>query len=137
VRDRRFPGLAKWFNSQVRSGRVLVCDLIRLELIRLTPNHERAVQVAGRLAAFDAVPMPESLWSRTRDVQLSMAESGDHRRVPPPDLLIAAAAELANVPILHYDRDYERIAAITGQEHVWFVPQGAVAADPPGTKPAA
>ena len=55
-----------------------------------------------------------------------MAVSGDHRRVPPPDLLIAAAAELANVPIVHYDRDYECIAAITDQEHAWFVQDGPV-----------
>jgi predicted nucleic acid-binding protein len=115
---------------------VLVCDLVRLELVRLTPNQERAVELGRRLAAFDTVPMPESLWERARDVQLSMSESGNHRRVPPADLLIAAAAELANVSIVHYDRDYERIAAITGQEHAWFVPDGALAADPPDRNPA-
>jgi predicted nucleic acid-binding protein len=134
VRDRRFPALAEWFNAEVRAGRVLVCDLVRLELVRLTPNQARANELAQRLAAFDAVPMPESLWSRAREVQLSMAASGDHRRVPPPDLVIAAAAELASVPIAHYDRDYERIAAITDQAHVWFVQDGALAADAPGTQ---
>lgn len=119
ARDRRFPGLADWFNSEVRSGRVLVCDLVILELVRLTPNHGRARELATRLAAFDMLSMPQSLWSRAREVQLSMAASGDHRRVPPPDLLIAATAELANVPLVHYDRDYERITAITDQEHAW------------------
>jgi predicted nucleic acid-binding protein len=133
VRDRRFPALAEWFNTEVRAGRVLVCDLVRLELIRLAPNHDRAGELARRLAAFDAVPMPESLWSRAREVQLSMAASGHHRRVPPPDLLIAAAAERAGVPVVHYNRDYERIAANTQQAHAWFVPDGALAADAPGT----
>jgi hypothetical protein len=61
--------------------------------------------------------------------------SGDHRRVPPADLLIAAAAELASVPIVHYDRDYERIAAITDQEHAWFVQDGVLARDAPSTHP--
>ncbi len=135
VRDRRFPALAEWFNTEVRAGRVLVCDLVRLELVRLTPNQARANELARRLAAFDSVPMPESGWSRAREVQLSMAASGDHRRVPPPDLLIAAAAELANVPVVHYDRDYERIAAITDQEHAWFVQDGALAAGAADTKP--
>ena len=55
-----------------------------------------------------------------------LAAAGDHRRVPPPDLLIAGAAELANVPLVHYDRDYERIAAVTAQAHSWFVPDGAL-----------
>lgn len=126
ARDRRFPGLADWFNGEVRSGHVLVCDLIVLELVRLAPNEERAHELSTRLAAFEALPMPQSLWSRAREVQLSMAANGDHRRVPPPDLLIAVTAELAKVPLIHHDRDYERIAAVTAQEHFWFVPDGAL-----------
>lgn len=106
---------------------MLICDLVMLELIRLTPNERRARELGARLAAFDAIPMPQSLWGRAREVQLSMAASGDHRRVPPPDLLIAAAAELAKVPLIHYDRDYERIAFVTDQEHAWFVPDGGLA----------
>lgn len=129
VRDKRFPSLAEWFNAEVRAGRVLVCELVRLELIRLAPNQERAGELAKRLAAFDAVPMPESVWNRAREVQLAMAPSGDHRRVPPTDLLLAAVAELARVPVVHYDRDYERVAAVTNQEHVWFVDDGTLAAD--------
>lgn len=109
---------------------MLVCDLIVLELVRLAPNEERARELSRRLAAFEALPMPQSLWSRAREVQLSMAASGDHRRVPSPDLLIAVTAELANAPLIHYDRDYERIAAVTAQEHVWFVPDGALAEEP-------
>lgn len=130
ARDRRFPELAEWFNTEVRSGRVLVCDLVMLELVRLAPNQERARELSTRLGAFETLSMPESLWSRARDVQLSMAASGDHRRVPPADLLIAAAAERANVPLVHYDRDYERIAAVTRQEHVWFVSHGALVESP-------
>ncbi len=56
-----------------------------------------------------------------------MALSGDHRRVPPADLVIAITAELADVPLVHYDRDYERIANITKQQHSWFVPDGTLA----------
>jgi len=129
ARDRRFPDLAEWFNTEVRSGRVLVCDLVIVELVRLAPNDERAQELATRLAAFETVPMPQSLWSRAREVQLAMAASGDHRRVPPPDILIAATAELASVPLVHYDRDYDRIAAVTAQEHSWFVPDGSLVED--------
>jgi predicted nucleic acid-binding protein len=108
---------------------VLVCDLVIVELVRLAPNDERAQELATRLAAFETVPMPQSLWSRAREVQLAMAASGDHRRVPPPDILIAATAELASVPLVHYDRDYDRIAAVTAQEHSWFVPDGSLVED--------
>jgi len=126
ARDRRFPQLAEWFNHQVAEGRVLVCDLVVLELTRLAPNERRAHEVVERLAAFESVSMPAELWSRVRETQLSLAPAGDHRRVPPADLLLAAAAEQAGVPLLHYDRDYERIAAVTGLEHQWFVPDGTL-----------
>jgi predicted nucleic acid-binding protein len=43
-----------------------------------------------------------------------------------PDLLIAAAAEATGVAVLHYDEDYERIAAITGQPTRWLAPAGSL-----------
>jgi hypothetical protein len=106
---------------------VLVADLVVLELVRLAPNESRAVQVAERLSAFDALAMPETLWSRARLLQLLLAGDGDHRRVPPANLLLAAAAEAADVPLVHYDRDYERIAAVSGLRHRWLVADGALA----------
>jgi predicted nucleic acid-binding protein len=125
-RDRRVPHLATWFNAHARAGRVLVCDLVVLELLRLTPNQARAQALATRLEAFPSVPMPEKLWARARDVQLALAAKGDRRRVPPADLLIGAAAEIAGVPLVHYDRDYERIAAVSELEHGWLVPDGTL-----------
>lgn len=127
VRDSRFPHLAEWFNGEVAAGRVLVCDLVVLELTRLAANEKRARETAERLDAFRAVPMPSALWGRAREVQLLLASKGDHRRVPPADLLLAAAAEDANVPLVHYDRDYERIATVADLEHRWFVEDGALA----------
>jgi predicted nucleic acid-binding protein len=127
ARDRRFPQLATWFNSQVRAGRVLVCDLVILELVRLAPNEVRAREVAERLDTFESIAMPAALWSRARKLQIAMAADGDHRRVPPVDLLIGCAAENAGVPIVHYDRDYERLAKVSSLEHHWLMPDGALA----------
>ncbi len=127
ARDRRFPQLASWFNAQVATGRVLVCDLVILELIRLAPNETRAREVANRLGAFQSVPMPTTIWSRARQLQISLAAGGAHRRVPPVDLLIGCAAEAAEVPLIHYDRDYERIASVSGLDHRWLLPDGALA----------
>jgi predicted nucleic acid-binding protein len=127
VRDRRFPELAIWFNAAVEAGLVLVCDLVLLELTRLAPNEARAREVADRLAAFESIPMPAELWGRARRTQLALAVSGEHRRVPPADLLLAGAAEEAGVALVHYDRDYERIAAVAGLRHRWLAPDGALA----------
>lgn len=126
VRDRRFPHLAEWFNEQVAAGRVLICDLVVLELTRLAPNEARAREVAERLDVFESVPMPAALWRRAREVQLLLAAEADHRRVPPADLLFAVAAEQAGVALVHYDRDYERIAAVSSLRHAWFVADGSL-----------
>jgi predicted nucleic acid-binding protein len=127
VRDRRFPELATWFNAAVEAGLVLVCDLVILELTRLAPNEARAREVADRLAVFESIPMPTELWANARKTQLALAGSGDHRRVPPADLLLAGAAEEAGVTLVHYDRDYERIAAVAELRHQWLAPDGALA----------
>lgn len=48
-------------------------------------------------------------------VQMALAERGQHRAASIPDLLIAATAEVAQLTVLHLDKDFELIADVTGQ----------------------
>lgn len=48
------------------------------------------------------------------------------RAVGIPDLLIAAVARRHGVTVLHYDRDFELVATVTGQPTEWVVPSGSV-----------
>jgi len=52
---------------------------------------------------------------RAIEVQMALADQGTHRAPGIPDLLIAAVAERADLTVLHLDKDFELIAAITGQ----------------------
>jgi predicted nucleic acid-binding protein len=52
---------------------------------------------------------------RAVDVLALLADRGQHRAPSLPDLLIAATAELAGLTVLHLGRDFDMIAAITGQ----------------------
>ena len=52
---------------------------------------------------------------RAGEVQLLRAGQGQHRAPAVPDLIIAAAADLAGLTMLHLDKDCELIAGITGQ----------------------
>ena len=49
-----------------------------------------------------------------------------HRAVGVIDLLTAACAEHYGATVLHYDRDFDHVAAITGQPVRWVVPAGTV-----------
>ena len=52
---------------------------------------------------------------RALELQFALAERGHHRAPSVPDLLIAATAELAELTVLHIDKDFDLIAEITDQ----------------------
>jgi predicted nucleic acid-binding protein len=60
------------------------------------------------------------------DVQAMLARKSQHRGVGPGDLLIAACAEVHGATVLHYDRDFDVIAEVTGQPSLWVAPPGSV-----------
>ena len=53
--------------------------------------------------------------ARAIEIQMLLADRGQHRAPSIPDLLIAATAELAKLTVLHADKDFDLIAAITNQ----------------------
>jgi predicted nucleic acid-binding protein len=56
-------------------------------------------------------------------VQAELARRGQHR-TSIPDVIIAATAAEHELTILHYDSDYERLAAVTEAHHEWIIPRG-------------
>lgn len=52
---------------------------------------------------------------RAVEVQVALAERGQHRSAAISNLLIAATAELAELTVVHNDEGFELIADITGQ----------------------
>ncbi len=79
-----------------------------------------------RKELYVVLPISEVIADRARDVQVRMAARGHHRAAGVVDLLSAAVAEDHGAVILHYDADFEHIAATTGQPHQWIVPRGTL-----------
>ena len=52
---------------------------------------------------------------RAFEVQMMLADRGQHRAPSIPDLLIAATAEKLGLTVLAVDKDFDLIADITGQ----------------------
>ncbi len=126
VRDRRFPELRPWFDEQVRAGRIAVCAPIVMELVRGAPSPSAAVRSAERLAVLRRIECGDEAWARAETLQLALSREGDHRRTPVTDLVIAAACELSETPVLHYDADFERIARVGALDQRWLAPRGAL-----------
>ncbi|MGH2914492.1 MAG: PIN domain-containing protein [Solirubrobacteraceae bacterium] len=116
------------FDATVVEGQIATCAMVRLELLYSTRNAGEFARLRADLAALVDLPIAQPQWDRAVQVYDSLAQQGGmhHRSVKHPDLLIAAAAEAAEVEILHYDEDYDRIAAITGQPVRWLAPRGSL-----------
>ena len=71
------------------------------------------------------MPCGDAAADRAVEVQELLAETGRHR-IPVNGLVVAAAAELAGLVVLHDDNDFDTIAAVTGQPAEWIVPRGTV-----------
>jgi predicted nucleic acid-binding protein len=79
-----------------------------------------------RRSLYVVLPITEVIAQRARDVQVMMAVRGQHRSAGVIDLLTAAVAEYYGAAVLHYDADFEHVAAVTGQAHKWIVPRGTI-----------
>ena len=82
-------------------------------------------RLAGALEIFDLLETDARDFRRARQVQRLLAAKHQRGRKI-PDLLIAAAAETNGLTVLHYDADFDRIAAVTGQRCEWVVSAGSV-----------
>lgn len=79
-----------------------------------------------RAALYQELPMTRAVTDRARSVQRELVRLGQHRGPGVSDLLIAATAEVYGAVVVHYDRDFDTIAAVTGQPVEWIVPAGSV-----------
>jgi len=124
----RDPELRRGFDDAVASGQVATCAAVELELLYGARNAPEFSATRTGLERLPQCPIGPREWRRALDVYEVLAHQGGlhHRRVKHPDLLIAAAAESAGLPLLHYDADFETIAAITGQSTRWLAPRGSL-----------
>jgi predicted nucleic acid-binding protein len=124
--------LARWTKPAVKAvlkplhERYLlaVCQPTEYEMIHSARDSAEAVRISTWLHAFDYLPADEDTFSRALAVQRHALNTGFHRALSLPDLLIAATAELNRRTLLHYDGDFDMIASLTGQPAEWVVPPG-------------
>jgi predicted nucleic acid-binding protein len=103
--------------SRIERGLVHITTVTRLEVgfSARAGSDARAAFRNPPLAHLPVEYLTPPIEDRALEVQLLLADQGQHRAPSIPDLIIAAAAELANLTVLHVDKDFDVIAATTGQ----------------------
>jgi predicted nucleic acid-binding protein len=126
ARQRR-PGVVEWFPRAVEDGSIAVCDMVVMEILTSAVDHADFLALEDALQACPWHRVEPQDWDRAREVYRLLAQRPlHHRSVKIPDLLIAAVAERARTPLVHYDEDYDRIAAVTGQPVRWAALRGSL-----------
>ncbi|GAB2707707.1 PIN domain nuclease [Kitasatospora kifunensis] len=121
------PAVREIWTPVLESGLVAICPVLEYEVLYSARGPEEYERIRERLRdQWPWLPLGERAHGRALEVQRLLAAKAQHRCASLPDLLTAATAEEHGVEVLHYDRDYDTIAAVTGQRARWLAPAGAL-----------
>ncbi|SHJ57536.1 hypothetical protein SAMN02745244_02805 [Tessaracoccus bendigoensis DSM 12906] len=108
--------IAEW-NSRIERGLMRLSAVTRLELGFSVRSGQVGREAFG-LPPLSLMPIEHltpAMEDRAFEVQMLLADRGQHRAPSIPDLLIAATAEKAGLTVLAVDKDFDLIAEVTGQ----------------------
>lgn len=122
------PKVVGSWEDALSADRLATTPPVQLEVLYTARSADEYELIASELDALAQVPCGTETFERALEVQRLLAHRGGlhHRSVKLPDLVIAAAAELAGAIMWHYDKDYERISEVTGQPNQWIARRGSL-----------
>jgi predicted nucleic acid-binding protein len=123
----RHPQVAAAWRRAANREELATTEMIRLEVLYSARSGTEYDSITASLEGLPRLPCDRIAMRRALEVQRLLAHQGGlHHRVPTPDLVIAAVAELHGATVWHYDADYDRIAEVTGQPMEWVAPRGSL-----------
>lgn len=108
--------IEEW-SARIERGLVRLSTVTRLEL-GFSARSGNAGREAFGLPPLSLMPIEHltpAMEDRAFEVQMLLADRGQHRAPSIPDLLIAATAEKAGLTVLALDKDFDLITGVTGQ----------------------
>jgi len=118
------PSVSPRLVPLIEAGLVARCTPTDLEAGFAAKSRDDYRRIRADRSGWPLAPLDQAALDRALWVQNELAERGQHRGVAIADLIIAAAAEAADLVVLHYDADFEEISRVTGQKVEWVVPPG-------------
>lgn len=119
------PAVGCRLRPLMEEGLIATCATVDLEVLYSSRNPAEYEAILEERRSLDAAPITPEVMDVAVGLQHELARRGQHR-LAIPDLVISAAARAAGLVVLHYDADFERLAAAGGAPHEWVVPQGTL-----------
>jgi predicted nucleic acid-binding protein len=111
------------WDQAAEAGLIAVCPITELEFFFSARSiADRVRGIEDMRVLFGWVPVDDRAYDRAWEVQDALTRRGQQRSAGAVDLVLAATAELRGLTLLHRDRDFECIAAVTGQALQWYGP---------------
>lgn len=105
------------WQRRLERGLLRITNVTRLEagFSAVSGRAARDASTTPPIALIPVVYLTPGIEARALEVQVMLAERGEHRSASIPDLLVAASAEKLGMTVLAVDKDFELIARVTGQ----------------------
>ena len=121
IQATRDPAVAADLRDALAADDVAINEAVLLEYLNGARNTAEYARFEDALRAVRLLTTTPDDWQRALEVHRMLAGTGPghQRSVRLVDLIVAAVAERHRFPIAHVDRDYDRIATLTGQPTRW------------------
>ncbi len=120
------PEVERRWEQLVIDDQIEITDPVMIELLRTEQTFDGYQRLQAELEILRPAPIDRDITRRAVDIFEALAKRGKHRGISVTDLLVAAAAERYNCVVLHYDKDFDLIAEVTGQPTEWIAPRGSL-----------
>jgi predicted nucleic acid-binding protein len=113
--------------AAIEADQIVTCSMVTMEMLFNARDANAVEQTEKIEATLRHIPVTASVQRAAIGAvrELSKQGAGSHR-IPPAEILIAAAAQEAGIGVLHYDRHYDRLTEVLNFESVWIAPPGSL-----------
>jgi predicted nucleic acid-binding protein len=123
----RHPAVRGLWQEADLLGMLRLSPVVALEVLFAAKNQRAFDDSARLLSRVRSAPISPGVTKAAESAMRALAgrAAGAHR-ISPVDYLVAAAAQELGGAVLHYDRDFDRLAEVMNFESVWLAPPGSI-----------
>jgi predicted nucleic acid-binding protein len=106
------------------TSRLHLCAVTIAELLYSSRSAEEMAADEDDLSLLGVLHIDTEVEDRVTWIMRKFAARGQHRAPSIADLFVSAVAMTHEATLLHYDKDFELIADVTGMRQEWILPRG-------------